>query len=80
MAKKIEQEWPKYEFETTASGFTLTAQEAPNARKEFVGQAGSAKELGELERRHRGWPKEALNTIIKYTSEEIERSKARTRG
>ena len=78
--EQMELEWPKYEFGTTAEGFTVTRQESPSARKEFLGQAGSIEDLCELERKHRGWPPESLSAIIAYTEEEIEQSKARTRG
>ena len=78
--EQMEREWPKYEFGTTAEGFTLTRQESPSARKEFLGQTGSIEDLCELERKHRGWPPESLSAIIAYTEEEIEQSKARTRG
>ena len=78
--EQMELEWPKYEFGTSAEEFTLTRQESPSARKESLGRAGSIEDLCELERKHRGWPPESLSAIIAYTEEEIEQSKARTRG
>ena len=78
--EQMELQWPKYEFGTTQTGFALTSQDAPAARKEFLGEAGSVEELCDLERKHRGWPEESMGAIIAHTEAQIEHSKARTRG
>lgn len=79
---EMNQDWPRYEFTTTESGFTLTRQENAEADREHLGDAQSVDELAELERLHRGWPEESLDDIISYTNAEIQRSKSKgiTRG
>ena len=71
--------FPRYEFEHTGEGFTLTVQHAQDALREVLGKNLSLYTLALRERTHRGWPQEATDIIMKFTEAKIARDNTRTR-
>ena len=71
--------FPRYEFEQTGEGLTLTVQDAQDARPKVLGKKLSLYTLALRERTHRGWPVEATDVIMQFTESEITRRRTLTR-
>ena len=70
--------FPRYEFEQSAEGLTLTVQDAQNARPRVLGNKLSLYTLALRERTHRGWPAEATDVIMQFIEEESARRESGT--
>lgn len=65
--------FPRYGFEQTAEGLTLTVQDAQNVRPRVLANKLSLYTLALRERTYRGWPVEATDVIMQFIENEITR-------
>ena len=67
---------PHYEYEETAKGLRLTVQTTQDGPRQVLGEGLRAQGAALIECGHRGWPKEAVDTIIGFRAAELARTRA----
>ena len=72
-------EFPRYEYEETPKGLTLTVQTAQHEPRQVLGEGLTVQSLALMECGHRGWPEEAVDVIKGFTAAELARGKAITK-
>ena len=71
-------DFPRYEFQQTPKGLTLTVQSAEDGPR-VLGEGLTLQGLALMECGHRGWPEEAVSVIKGFTAAELARGRGITR-
>ena len=79
LAALAEDEFPRYEYEETPKGLTLTVQTAQEEPRQVLGKGLTLQGLALMECGHRGWPEEAVGIIKGFTAAELARGIPRQR-